>query len=213
MTRFLAVAVVVAWGMVAVQTWRLYTEKRAHEDAARAIEADELEAAGLSVEHQLHVADLERRVDDLTQGSADLLAALTAARRAAPRAHVSRVVEARTGPVVASIDQQSIAIDRRAIEQPIGACLLSPGDHAEIRVREVELRTDAGNTILVGAAEAWRMSPDARLFGGPFSAPLTRASVEPAPPPGVPSWVVYAAASGALVLGGLAGYGARAAVR
>lgn len=48
------------------------------------------------------------------------------------------------------------------------ACLLSAGDRGEIRVVAAGVKTASGNVVVSGSAEAWRLAPDALLFGGPL---------------------------------------------
>lgn len=136
-------------------------------EAERLAEAADLRAQGLTVEVQATRAHLARVVAFLAEKDAALAAALADARRKAPTARPVAALDASTGPVVAP------GTSRR--------CLLSEGDTGEVRTRQVTLRTDKGNAIVVGTAEAWRLSPDTLLLSGPFAASLTNAA-ELAPP-------------------------------
>lgn len=57
---------------------------------------------------------------------------------------------------------------------------------------EFDVRTDKGNTILVGAASCWRARPlpELKLFDAPFDAKKTE-DLELAPPPPTQRWPWY----------------------
>jgi hypothetical protein len=155
--------------------------QRTHRDtgAARVSEAHQLETAGQEVVDPETADQLQSEVDELTAANDDLHEALDAAREAAPNTKIVYVTRATTGPVLAG----GVPSAQDGPSTPPAAdpsCLLSAGDRGEVRVDEITLETTAGNRLLVGAASAWRLDPERRLFGGPFSAPLTEAAaVEP----------------------------------
>ena len=70
--------------------------------------------------------------------------------------------------------------------EPGPACVLRLGDSGEVRVSGVALRTGAGNIVVEGTAEAWRLNPDARLFGGPLK--IDAAYLSPQVPGRGPGW-------------------------
>lgn len=157
-------------------------ERRATREATRLAESEHLRAEGLTVEVQATKAALRSSVAALTAKDDLLAKALADARRAAPDAQPVEALEVSTGHVAAQGTPRQAP--PAAAGTPPAACLLGDGDPAEIRVRQVTLRTDKGNAILVGTAEAWRLSPGepARIVRGAFSAPLSSAA-ELAPPP------------------------------
>lgn len=61
---------------------------------------------------------------------------------------------------------------------PEEECVLARGDRARIVVDEVKFETDAGNTVVVGAAAVDRLEPEpvARLIHGPFKSELSSSS-------------------------------------
>lgn len=173
---------------------RLNSLRRAADEGRRLAEAETLRQRGLIVVEQRARGELEARARELEAADVDLRAELERVRSAAPSVRVVEVVRASTGPVPAGGEPREATVQMGPVARepvPEGApCLLAVGDQGEVRVDEVELRTDAGNGILVGAASAWRVSPgpETRLFGGPFRAPLT--SVAAAPEPARPGWGV-----------------------
>jgi hypothetical protein len=125
---------------------------------ASTVEASDLAGHGMEVIASSSVDDLIKRVDKLVDENKTLKDALEAAKKAAPGARVVQVVKACTEPEKVPVASK---------------CLLAGGDEGEVRVNEIQLQTEGGNKILIGTAEAWRLNPPARLFGGKFSAATT----------------------------------------
>lgn len=205
----LALALVAALALLVGQcNGRRAAEAALAAERARAAEGRELERAGQVVVEA--VPDLAPRVATLEAENADLKAALEAARKAAKGARPVMIAHGSTGPVKASgkprdTPSQANAATPGASPAPISSpvpaptghsgegatsssCLLAEGDQGEIRVDAVALQTRAGNRVLVGAASAHRLNPEARLFGGSFSAPVTWAAEREPATPAVRRW-------------------------
>lgn len=170
MQKFTAGLVLVLFLAVVGLTIAVQRQSRAAAEARRSAEAAELAAKNVTVardasERQLR-ADLDAAKKEI-RGFAD---ALVRARKAAPKAKVIATVRASTGPV--------------AVAASPAACVLKPGDKGQIDVASSELRTEAGNKVLVQAAQASRVDPDGSkvvLFGGELRADLTRYLTQPDP--------------------------------
>jgi hypothetical protein len=181
-------------------------------EAARARQGQEraeMEAQGVAVAHEATEASLRGELDSMATRSADLEEALRKALAAAHGAHVVTVVSGSTGPVSAGTPTGASAPSPSAPAPAPNACacLLKPGDRGQIDVQAAELRTEAGNRILVEAAEASRVDPDGskvRLFGGELRSDLTKYLSSEVKPEQRPGWGVGAVAS---VGGGVASVG------
>jgi hypothetical protein len=185
-----------------VLAWRLDSGRRSALEAARLAEEARAKAAGLLVAEQSKGKTLEAEAKRLAAAIPDLEAALAKARAALPGAKVSGTASSSTGPRPAGGDPRPGPVCPAAPgAPPAPVCLLAAGDEGEIRVDQVVLTGPAGATVLVGAASAYRVTPEprTRLFGGPFRAELSTAKVASPPPP--PGW-----GAGALVLGGRSGW-------
>lgn len=170
-------------------------------DRERQSEAAELRARGLIVARDVTAAALAARVAELETRDGELRQALERARREARDARVVRVVRASTAPVTASA---AVTVQPTA-EAP---CLVRLGDRLQLRVDEVDLLTERGNTIVVGSVAVDRLDPaPVRIAAGAFEAALTRVEQLPPPDRGWPTWAVVAVGAGAAVLGGLVGLG------
>ncbi|MBI5545306.1 MAG: hypothetical protein HY901_15555 [Deltaproteobacteria bacterium] len=183
---WLLLAAVLVVGLLLARALNLGRASEA--EARRLAEAELLRAQGQIVQAQTSARDLQARADEAMAENDALRAAIEEAKRVAPEVRIVEVTRASTGPVVATGPAREPPVhpppgdQQQAAAQP--ACLLAEGDSAEVLVDEVELRTDAGNRLLVGTAFAWRLSPGppARLFGGAFKSPLsTDAALPPAP--------------------------------
>lgn len=145
-----------------------------------------LKAKGLLVAEQEKRAKLEAEKKQL---EADLQAAVDEAKKAAPGSHVSSVERLDTGPVVAhgaprpsnprpegrsGPINETCASPTPSVTPPLPPfppfppfppsaseppCLLAEGDEGGVKVTEVEVSTKAGNTIVVGKATCYRLSP------------------------------------------------------
>ncbi len=172
-----------------VMAWRLDAGRRAQGEAARLAEAEQLRQRGVAAAAQERARGLERALREAVAASEDLGAELARVRVAAPGARPVLVAKGSTGPVKAgglprALEGRGLAAqgeeqaggagpqshDPPAAESPPSpACLLAEGDEGEIRTAVAGLETRAGNLVVVGAAEAWRLTPPAtRLFGGPL---------------------------------------------
>jgi hypothetical protein len=151
--------------------YHLDTRHAAERELRRVAEAEQLRAKGQIVEEKRRRQDAEAVADSLAGHNAELGRALEAAKRAAPDAKVVRVVEASTGPVVATA--------------PVAA-----GDQVEIRVGEVELESKEGNHVLAGAAECVRVqpAPPAVVASGPFRQDVTKLLAVQTPAQEPPRW-------------------------
>jgi len=177
---------------------------------ARARDDAIADKAGLERVYEATRATLQAELDEARASSATFSAALERAQ-AALEARPVLVVRASTGPVpVGQPPKEPGTPDPQDPTAPaVSPCLLSDGDTGEIEVTQAVLQTDAGTRILVGAAEAYRMTPEPRLrlFGGSFRTEVTESKAEPLPLRRSPGW-------GAGIAGGMAttGYLASAIV-
>lgn len=174
-----------------VVAWRLDSGRRAEGAVARLAEAEVLRLKKVEVAAQEREAQLKARLGEAVAFAEGLGAELARVRAAAPGARTVLVARGSTGPVKAGGlprapeergpaagegEEQAEAAgpqshDPQAAERPAApACLLAEGDLGEVRAAVAGLETRAGNLVVVGAAEAWRVSPPpaARLFGGPL---------------------------------------------
>lgn len=72
------------------------------------------------------------------------------------------------------------------------ACLLAAGDEGEIRTSIAGVETRAGNLVVIGAAEAWRLAPGpaSRILSGPLRLETTVAERGGEPGWGGGGWVM-----------------------
>jgi hypothetical protein len=164
-------------------------EREARAELIRVQEQAEIRAAGLELIEGAEQAALQIELEAARKGSADFAEALALAQ-AALKARPTIVVRASTGPVPVETPEDPdppTKPDGTPAERP---CLLRPGDQGEVTVTEAVLETEAGNRVLVGAAEAYRVSPEPRLrlFGGSFRTEITEAKAEPLPLASSPGW-------------------------
>lgn len=157
---------------------------REHRRAALAqadAEAARLDAAGVARARAETERQLRGEVDAARAEVRGFAEAFARAERAAGVRPVA-VARGSTGPLPVEPPGGPIA-------PPAGAsaaeCVLRAGDRGAIDVASAELRTEAGNRVLVQAAEANRLDPDGSkhlLFGGELRADLTRYSSTEAGP-------------------------------
>jgi hypothetical protein len=191
-------------------TWKLDQGRRAAARARaaelelrRQAEARELEAEGLLVAERRKAGWLEENAAELLDQHHELAAEVDRLRRALPGARPVATVDLRTGPVAVSPGpraQEGAAAAQR--HDPLAAdgagapsCVLYEGDQGEVRVAGVVYETKAGNRVPLLALEAWRLNPDALLFGGVARGAWTER--EPDPPERLPGW-----GGGVVVVGG-----------
>jgi hypothetical protein len=185
-------------------TWKLDQGRRAAERAraaeaelARVAEAEKLEAQQLLVAERVRTGELEAGAKELLERHAALAADVERLRRASPGARPVVTVDLRTGPVAVSPGpraQEGAAAAQR--HDPLAAdgagapsCVLYEGDQGEVRVAGVVFETKAGNRVPILSLEAWRLAPEALLFGGPVRADLSRLStLAPEPPEREAGW-------------------------
>lgn len=146
--------------------------------AAQAAEAAKLDLAGVVRAREASERDLRAEADAAKAQVAGFAAALDRAQRAAKGRTVA-VARGSTGalPVAPSAAP--------AGSQDPAACVLRLTDKTSIDVASAEIRTEAGNRVLVLAAQANRIDPDGPhlLFGDAIRTDLTRyLSAEVAPP-------------------------------
>jgi hypothetical protein len=164
-------------------------EREAKAELIRVQEQAEIRAAGLELIEGAEQAALQLELEQAKKGSASFAEALARAEEAL-KARTVIVVRASTGPVPVETPENPDPPkkpDGAPAERP---CLLRPGDQGEVAVTEAVLETEAGNRVLVGAAEAFRVSPAPRLrlFGGSFRTEITEAKGEPVPLESSPGW-------------------------
>jgi hypothetical protein len=168
--------------------------RAAEAEIARLAEAGRLDAQGLLVAERVKRAELEAGAAELLERHADLAAEVERLKRAAPGARPVATVNLRTGPVAVSPgsgSQEGAAAAQRhdptaADSAGAPACVLHAGDQGEVRVAGVVYETKAGNRVPILALEAWRLNPDALLFGG--VARGAWAEREPDPPAREAGW-------------------------
>ncbi len=205
MNRYLAAAAAALLLVALVLGGLLAREYRLAAAADRRAEAARLELAGLVVAKEASERDLRSSLEAARQqvvGFAEALSRAQALSKGRPVA----VARGSTGPV---------AVESAPSPRPQGGapggpeCVLRAGDRAQIEVASAELRTEAGNRVLVAAAEADRLDPDGtrhRLFGGELRSDLTRYfSTEVAPPrrPGLGLGALAVCAPGGCSFGAL----------
>jgi hypothetical protein len=183
---------------------------RVESDAARVAEASQLVAQGQIVAAQRDRYGIKADLDAAIDENAQLKEALDEARKAAPGAKVERVLRASTGPVpmseaaVRSLCSGLITPPAQvSVDEP--ALPIAPLE-GEIHVASVELRSDKGNLLAAGGAEAWQVSPGPRqiLFSGRFVAPASYLSeVAPTPDDRWPWYVHEAIGLGAGLAAGI----------
>lgn len=182
-----------------VLAWRLNAGRNAAEMASRLAEEARARAAGQLVVEQARAHALENEARRLAGQNEDLAAELARARAALPGARVTGTASSSTGarpaggaprpgPACPAAEPPAAATPPPATPPPAPACLLAVGDEGEIRVDQVVLDNRHGAQLLVGAASAWRVTPEPRtkVLSGPFRAELSRAQVET--PEAVPGW-------------------------
>lgn len=161
-----------------------------YEDGAKTAEAELLKEQDLIVLGETERTELEARLRTLAEQHQALNVELEKVKKATPKVKIVRVIETSIGTVVASgspVDTPVVApttgLGTEGIPPESPLCLLSQGDKATIWIREVELKTERDNHILIGEAEAWRLfpTPATRLFEGPFNASLTIAEKDKPP--------------------------------
>ena len=131
---------------------------RAEAERDRLAEQIRLEHDGLEVADP--EPDLGPEVTRLTGENAELRAELDRARRAAPGARPTGTLSAATTPAPAGGAPRAEAPTvPGAIPSAAPTCVLARGDLLQLRVSEVDLTTEAGNVVVVGTSEAWRISP------------------------------------------------------
>ena len=188
-----------------------YVYRVTHQDSGgkRLAEAAKLEARGAEVEIPEDVKQLVAEAAMLEAANADFRAAAHASETAAPSAAVIKIVKASTGPLQCASPTPrvvTVAAGPSTTDKPLPCltCVISPGERPEIKVTEAERRTEAGNVLLVGAAEV--DVEGVRRFGGPFSAALTEVhELEPATvKTGWPMWALVGVGVAGVLVGGAA---------
>jgi hypothetical protein len=171
--RWMAPAVVaLVIVIILVRGWN--AERRDREELSRVLEAERLTRKGLVVELQGTQGELAARVTEV----AGLREEVERVRSASPGVRVVEVVRVVTKPI--PVDGPP-----RTVIAGCPSCALLTGDHLELRVGSAALETRAGNRVVVGVLEAWRVEDRARLAQATYSADVGQATVaQPARPPG-----------------------------
>ncbi|HTP24778.1 MAG TPA: hypothetical protein VMK12_03865 [Anaeromyxobacteraceae bacterium] len=190
-TKGLAIAALCVVGGVGLGFWQGYVRTKAAAD--RKLEAAELKAGNQIVAAQASQGQLNKQI-------ADLKAQLEAVSHIAPVEKIVYVDRVVTVPVAASGIPRPFAAQKPpatpslpapaggpAIPEPVPAtcpeqppCLLAVGDTGEVRCTVSGVQTKAGNVVVVGTGEAWRLTPEpatAILPASPFRAETSTSSV------------------------------------
>ncbi len=180
MNRYVAAAVA-ALALIAVGALAYAAHERRVAAAARLdAEAARLDAAGVARAKAASESQLRAEIDAARVEVRGFAEALARAERAA-RARPVSVARSSTGPLPIEPPRTQNG------PQSGPACVLREGDRGQVDVAFAELRTEAGNRVLVQAAQASRVEPDGSLrllFGGELRTDLTRyLSSEVGPPP------------------------------
>jgi hypothetical protein len=161
---------------------------------AKDAEAADLKVKGVETAAATSQAALQATIDGYRARGDALADALAVALKASPGAKPVASATGSTGPVHvdAGAAPSSAPVPAAGTVAPpsstvpASVCLLRPGDEGEIRVSGAALKTEAGNTIVVAQGEAWRLNPDARLFGGELH--LSASYLKPPDPARAPGW-------------------------
>ena len=131
---------------------------------------------------------------------ADLSVQIARVKSESPGAKIVTVYRWRTTHAVAGGSPRPPGPAPGSPSQPEGgACLLAQGDAGEIRVTAADLQTRAGNRVVVGRAECWRLRPEpaTAVLSGEFSAAagsetLTAEPLRPSSSAARPRWSLRA---------------------
>lgn len=158
--------VIVVAVVAGVLAWKLDLGRRAASELARETEKENLRLKGVIAQNQVSEAKLKADAETLARHNAEFAAELERVKKAAPDARPVAVSHATTGRVEAG--GTPVPPSSAATPATSAACLLRQGDIGEVRVDSATLQTRAGNVVMIGAASAWRLSPEpeTRLFGG-----------------------------------------------
>lgn len=207
-----ALAILAAFVLLLLLVRACNGQDAAEAKLARVQEAHEIEKAGLELVAEADKASLRSQLDEARAQSVEFAAALQEAQEKLRNSRPVFVARASTGPVTVRPPvpdgkggDGGEEVGTRSVGVSPPSCLLQPGDQGEIQVTEAVLETEAGNRVLVGAAEAYRLDPKTLLFGGRFSVPITEAMAEPASLRSSPGW-------GVGLFGGLASTGPAASI-
>jgi hypothetical protein len=158
-------------------------ERHAAAAARFVAEAAQLDAAGVARAREASERQLRAELDAAKTEVRGFAGALARAERAA-RSRPMTVARSSTGPLPVEAEPAPIASPGPGGE---AECALRAGDRGKIDVATAELTTEAGNRVLVQAAQASRVDADGTsrvLFGGELRTDLTRyLSSEVGPPP------------------------------
>ena len=165
-----------------------------YQSALRDAEAARLILQNQLVEEQASRKQVQGQVNDLLDHNAALREAYEEVSKKAP-VEVASVSQLDTGPLKVQ------APPRPRPSAPVGVttedpgenpppspgslCVLENGNEVGVRVDVLELQTGAGNTIITGTAEVWRVNPTPPLFlaGGKFQSKLSVSMQRDAPAP------------------------------
>lgn len=154
---------------------------KAKEALSKQVEAERLRNSDLIVEIEKSKRDMEKDKNQLL-GSNSVL-----------REEVERLTKA-LGEKPKIIEVEKLVTKETIIKVPVDGtrpcdaqtqCVMAVGDSAIIKVEKLTFKTDAGNTVVVGTAEAVRTKPGpvTSLFISPFESPAPTASALASPPP------------------------------
>lgn len=179
MNRYVAAAVA-ALALIAVGALAYAAHERRVAATARLdAEAARLDAAGVARAKAASESQLRAEIDAARVEVRGFAEALARAERAA-RARPASVARSSTGP----LPVEPLAGSEQNAQSN---CVLRADDRGQVDVAFAEFRTEAGNRVLVQAAQASRVEPDGSLrllFGGELRTDLTRyLSSEVGPPP------------------------------
>lgn len=178
--KLVAGVIVVLFLAVVGLTIAVQRQARAAAEARRSAEAADLRAKDLVVAREASERQLRADLAAASTQIRGFAEALAKAQRAA-KARPVTVARGSTGPL--PVDPKAV------VASPDGTpaasiCVLRLGDQTAIDVASTELRTEAGNKVLVQAAEASRLDPNGSkvtLFGGEIRADLSQYLTLPDP--------------------------------
>jgi hypothetical protein len=167
------------------------------------LEASKLITEDLVVAHQAAANSLLKALIAAKNESSDFQMAFDAAQKRLEGVKPVFIIQGATKEC--KIDPKAKAVESKPIDKAQAQapsetkrefrenCVLTTDDFGFIKLTITELRTEAGNGVLIGSAEAWRSKPLAKLFSSPIESKFTDiAEAEPTPKLvyRAPSWAI-----------------------
>lgn len=162
-SRWLPVVLVAI--LAALLAHSLNAGRMAESEARRLAEVDALHQAGIATAAQQDARGTRMALADELARSKALADEVAKLKKASPGVRPVSVTTGTTG---------AIPVTGGVLPGSSLRCVLFEGDKGEIRLASASFATRGGNTVFVGAAEAWRSEPSpALLFGGALAAETT----------------------------------------